>query len=196
MAASPDSANTPDDLSSTVYAQLRAIAGGLLREERAGHTLQPTALVHEAWMRLAGSHNLRGASREQFFAAAAVALRRVLVDHARARAAAKRGGAHAGGDAGLEASAERGPAIRVALDAELLPAPASESDAGGVDAAALGAILEDFGAQYPRQLRVVELRFFAGWTIERIAEDVGVSVRTVANDWDFAKAWLRTRLGV
>lgn len=182
--------DTPDDLSSTVYAQLRALAGGLLRDERAGHTLQPTALVHEAWVRLAGSHNLQGASREQFFAAAAVALRRVLVDHARARGALKRGGSSRAD----QAHGVHVPGVRVALDADLLPAREGVTEGEGIDAAALGRVLEDFGEQYPRQLRVVELRFFASWTVERIAEDLGVSPRTIANDWDFAKAWLRTRL--
>jgi RNA polymerase sigma-70 factor, ECF subfamily len=153
-----------------VYGELRRRAGGYFRRERPGHTLQPTALVHEAYVRLIGLQGqLR--SRSQFFGVASNLMRRILVDHARRRRAAKRG------------------AIRVSLD-----------DAHGavvdreVDLVRLDDALVELAALDPRQGRVVELRYFGGLTLEEAAEVLGVSVATVKRDWTLARAWLFDRL--
>jgi RNA polymerase sigma-70 factor, ECF subfamily len=153
-----------------VYGELRRRAGGYLRRERPGHTLQPTALVHEAYVRLVGLQGqLR--SRSQFFGVASNLMRRILVDHARRRRAAKRG------------------AIRVALD----DAHAAVVDRE-VDLVRLDDALSELSALDPRQGRVVELRYFGGLTVEEAAEVLGVSVATVKRDWTLARAWLFDRL--
>jgi RNA polymerase sigma-70 factor, ECF subfamily len=153
-----------------VYGELRRRAGGYLRRERPGHTLQPTALVHEAYVRLIGLQGqLR--NRSQFFGVASNLMRRILVDHARRRRAAKRG------------------AIQVALD-----------DAHGavvereVDLVRLDDALSELSTLDARQGRVVELRYFGGLTLEEAAEVLGVSVPTVKRDWTLARAWLFDRL--
>lgn len=157
-----------------LYAELRRLAGQHLRRERSGHTLQPTALAHEAWMRLAGSQNLdRPADdRARFLAAASVTIRRVLVDHARSRATAKRGGRWA----------------RVEVE---LP---QASPVDPIDLLALDEALAELTALHPRQAQVVELRFFGGLSGDETAELLGVSPRTVDGDWRVARAWLATRL--
>lgn len=158
---------------SLLYAELRALARRYLRGERTEHTLQPTALVHEAWLRLIDAEPGAARDRKQFFALAATMMRRVLVDHARARAAGKRGGR----------------AVRISLsDVE----PASESD--GVDVLALHEALGGLASGNPRQARVVELRFFCGLDLEEAAVALGVSVDTVKADWRFARAWLNREL--
>lgn len=162
-----------DELLPLVYDHLRGIASSQLRLERDDHTLQATALVHEAYLKLAQSNSLSVADRGHFFRVAARAMRQILVDHARARHRAKRGG-----------SGER-----VVLEPEHAVAPSPEEDVLAVDAA-LGrlAVLE------PRQANVIELRYFAGLSIEQTAESLGVSIATVKRDWQVARAWLQRDL--
>jgi RNA polymerase sigma factor (TIGR02999 family) len=162
-----------DELVPLVYAELRRQARRALRREGEGHTLQATALVHEAWLRLDGQHDARWESRTQFLAVAAQMMRRVLVDHARTRRALKRGGGEMQvtlGDAAHVVSAS-------ALD--LL-----ELD----DALARLAILD------PRKARLVELRYFAGLSIPEAAEAMGISQATVIREWAVARMWLRREL--
>ena len=157
-----------------VYAELRRIAGGLLRDERPDHTLQATALVNEAYLRLAGTREMRLENRRHFYGAAATAMRRILVDHARHRKAEKRGG----------------PDVqRVSLD-EAIDTPIDVR----VDFERLDEALEAFAAIAPAQAKVVELRYFVGLSIEATAEVLEVSPATVKRHWVFARAWLLNRL--
>ena len=156
-----------------VYEELRSLANGFLRREGAGHTLQPTALVHEAYFRLTGRSRATIRERAHFFAVAAQAMRRILVDHARRRRADKRIGAR----------------NRVPLDA--FPPLAVEPD---VDVYALHEVLTDLADINARQAQVVELRFFGGLTNAEVAEVLQVSVATVERDWHAARLWLRRRL--
>jgi RNA polymerase sigma factor (TIGR02999 family) len=155
-----------------VYAELRRIAGANLRRETPGHTLQPTALVNEAYLRLAPTCSFE--NRRHFFAAAAESMRRILVDHARKRRSDKRGG-------GLERVTLSG--IEVA------------SGDGGLDVLAVDAALTQLAAARPRLAELVNLRCFAGMSIEEAAAALGVSPATVKRDWAFARAWLAERLG-
>jgi RNA polymerase sigma factor (TIGR02999 family) len=166
-------ASAADRLLPVVYAELRRLAAGSLRRERAGHTLQPTALVNEAWMRLAGQ-SAPWQNRAHFLGVAAGAMRRVLVDHARRRQARKRGG----GD------------LRVTLVDPPAPGGGNEIDLVRLDGA-----LERLAALDERQARMVTMRFFAGLTVEETAEALGVSEKTVKRDWAAAKAYLRRELG-
>jgi RNA polymerase sigma factor (TIGR02999 family) len=159
-----------DALTPIVYRELRQIAGAYLSRERSGHTLQPTALVHEAWMRLANTDHPSFAHRKQFYALAAQIMRRILVDHARAANADKRGGG----------------AIRTTLGA----ADAAAEGATIVDLLALDEALEQLRAVSERQARVVELRYFGGLTVEEIADLVGVSPATISREQKAAEAWL------
>lgn len=152
-----------------LYSELRALAGRQMRSERADHTLQPTALVHEAFMRMVGGEPVPWKDRAHFFAVAAGTMRRILVDHARKHGAAKRGG---GGR-------------RVTLHDEI-----AADESGQVDVLALEEALTRLAAADERAAKVVELRFFAGLEIEETAEVLGVSPGTVKRDWRFAKAWL------
>jgi RNA polymerase sigma factor (TIGR02999 family) len=161
-----------DALLPLVYAELRKVAAGYLRNERAGHTLQPTALVHEAYLHLAGLHSIDWQNRAHFVGVAARLMRRVLVDHARARRAAKREGV-------LE---------RVTLDEALA---AGEAD---VDLIALDEALDRLESFDPRLCRVVELRYFGGLTNQEISEALGISTATVDRDRVAATAWLRKEL--
>lgn len=163
-----------DRLVPALYGELRALAGKLLQEERRGHTLEPTALVHEAYLRLAGAKDLGCESREQFLAWAARVMRQVLVSHARARKRQKRGGG----------------AQRVPLDEVLVRFEESASDLESLDEA-----LDDLARLDPRKSRMVELRFFGGLTNEEVATVLGISRATVERDWRFVRAWLRARLG-
>jgi RNA polymerase sigma-70 factor, ECF subfamily len=163
-----------DERTQSLYRTLRDLAAGSLARERAGHTLQPTALVHEAWLRLARDGTEAWGDEAQFLAAGARVLRQVLVDHARRRSAAKRGGDR----------------LRVTLDE--LPA---QSGAEALDVLALDEALERLAEQHPRAARVVELRFFAGLGGEEAARLLGISPRTVDGDWSFARAWLIRALG-
>lgn len=158
-------------LLSAVYRDLKEIAWRHMQRERPDHTLQPTALVHEAFLRLAPASECEYQDRQHYLRAASLAMRRVLVDHARARNAVKREGA-----------------LRVTLD---------ESIAGSdspVDALDLSDALERLAEAEPRCAEVVQLRFFAGLEVTEIAELLGVSVATVKRDWRFAKAWLSHQL--
>ena len=158
-----------------VYDELRAIARAHLKRERPGHTLQPTALVNEVWLRFMRGADLDLSNRSHFLAVAANAMRRLLVDHARARDAAKRGG-------GWE---------RVSLSEQSGPTPRAQID---VDIVALHEALERLEQLGERLARVVELRFFGGLTVKEAAEVLGVAPVTVEKDWTKAKAWLRLEL--
>jgi RNA polymerase sigma-70 factor, ECF subfamily len=156
-----------------VYDELRRIAAGHLRRERHAHTLQPTALVNEAYLRLAGQTHADWRNRAQFFAVAAQLMRRILVDHARERLAGRRGG----GWTRLSLA----EADRAAGESEL-------------DILALDEALGDLAAFAPRQSRVVELRYFAGLEMKEAAAALGLSEATVTRDWRAAKAWLYRQL--
>jgi RNA polymerase sigma factor (TIGR02999 family) len=156
-----------------VYAELRRLARHYMRSERANHTLQPTALVNEAYLRLIAQPGVSWQSRAHFFAAAAQLMRRILVDHARAHRAGKRGGAQQ----------------QVTLDENLL-SPESAS----VDVLAVHEALENLAKLDARQARIVELHFFGGLTFEEIAHVLGTSERTVKRDWAMARAWLKLEL--
>ena len=162
-----------DELLPLVYEELRSLAAAYLRRERTGHTLQPTALVHEVYLRLAGAANADWRGRAHFLAVAAKAMRNTLVNHALARKAAKRGG-----------GAER----------VLLSGVAIASSRGEVDSLALHEALERLMALDGRKGRVVEMRFFGGLTSEEIAHVLGVSLSTVEADWRMARAWLALEL--
>ncbi|MEY2558321.1 MAG: hypothetical protein QOE34_1746 [Verrucomicrobiota bacterium] len=152
-----------------VYEELRRLAREYLRRERSDHTLQATALVHEAYLRLVDEKSATWKDRAHFYGIAARLMRRILVDHARAHNAAKRGG--------LEQ--------KLALDeARDLPAPAA------TDLVALDGALENLAKTYPRKSEVVELKFFGGLEANEIAEFLQVSEKTVLRDWSFAKLWL------
>jgi RNA polymerase sigma factor (TIGR02999 family) len=167
--------SVPPAIVAEVYDQLRALAQDWMKRERAGHTLDATALVHEAYLRLADQTRAAWERPEHFFALAATMIRRVLVDHARARLSRKRGG-------------DRG---RLTLSGV-----GEETDAGtGPDLVELDGALDALAGADPRAARVVELRYFAGLGVEDTAAVLGVSARTVKNDWAFARAWLRERLG-
>ena len=157
-----------------VYAELRRIAAGELRNERRDHTLQPSALVHEAYLRLLGRDDVQWENRAHFFVTAAGTMRRVLIDYARHRRARKRFGALQRVD--LE---DRPPMVADADIERLLV----------VDDA-----LTKLAAWDERQAQVVELRFFGGLTVEETAEVLEVSPKTVKRDWSMARAWLQTRL--
>jgi RNA polymerase sigma factor (TIGR02999 family) len=152
-----------------VYAELRAIAGRCMRRERPDHTLQPTVLVHEAYLRLAGQAGVQWQSRAHFFGFAAQVMRRVLLDYAREHCALKRGGA----------------AVRISLDDVFL---VTEDQLDKV--LMLDESLNKLAAIDPQQSRVTELRFFAGMTVEETAEVMGMSTATVKREWSHAKAWL------
>jgi len=157
-----------DALMPVVYGELRQIADAYLRRERTGHTLQPTALVHEAWLRLIKTDDPSFTHRRQFFALAAQMMRRILVDHARALNADKRGGG----------------AIKTSLD--VVPGVADQT----VELIALNEALDQLGRVSPRQARVIELRYFGGLGVEEMAEVLGVSPATVSRDQKTAEAWL------
>jgi RNA polymerase sigma factor (TIGR02999 family) len=155
-----------------LYAELRRIAAVRMRAEDPSHTLTPTALVHEAYVRLLNSAELQFQDRSHFLAVAAQAMRRILVDHARAKRAARRGGGQ------VAASQEYDIAI-----------PETEDDILALDEA-----LSRLAEMSPRQCRVVELRYFAGLTEEQVAEVLGVTRRTVNRDWQVARAWLHSQM--
>jgi len=165
-----------DDLFPMVYEELRSLAASYLAGERVGHTLQPTALVNEAYLRLvghAGGEELAWDSRAHFFGAASRAIRRILTDHARGRGREKRGGARA----------------RVPLESVDLSSPEP-----GVDLVGLDESLTRLAALDAQKARVVECRFYGGLTEEQTARVLGVSPSTVTRDWRFARSWLRRDL--
>ena len=177
-------AQASDSLVRLVYAELRRQARIALRREGEGHTLQPTALVHEAWLRLGDQHDARWESRTQFFAIAAQTMRRVLLDHARARRAAKRGGG--GVQLTLGGADERRAAGGARAD--------DESSLDAVDVIALDDALARLAELDPQKARLVDLRYFAGLSIPEAAEVLGVSTATVGREWAVARMWLRREL--
>jgi RNA polymerase sigma factor (TIGR02999 family) len=170
-AAATGDARAAADLLPVVYAELRELAAARLAHEKAGHTLQPTALVHEAYLRLVGDQKF--AHRGHFFAAAAEAMRRILIDHARKRATRKRAAT----------------GVRVDLDPEMFAAPDRPDDLLALDEA-LGHLERD----EPQVAALVKLRYFAGLTIPQAAEALGVSPRTADAWWAFARAWLLAKV--
>lgn len=161
-------------LAELVERELRSLAAAYLRRERSGHTLQATALAHEAWLRLSTRPDVPWSDRESFLPVAARAIRRILVDHARKKRAAKRGGA-----------GER-------VELETIVAGGEPQDP--LDVLALEEALGKLEVQAPRQARVVELRFFGGLDVDETARVLGVSPRTVALDWAVARLFLRAEL--
>ncbi len=157
-----------------VYSELRKLAGNYLRRERQGHTLQPTALVNEAYLKLIDQRNAKWQNRAQFFGVAAQLMRRILVDHARAHQAAKRGGS----------DQER---LSITSAERIVKQPE-------VDLLALHEALEELATLDPQQERIVELRFFGGLSIEETAEVLAIGHATVERDWKMARAWLRRKL--
>jgi RNA polymerase sigma-70 factor (ECF subfamily) len=157
-----------------VYRELQSRAGRHMRGERRDHTLQPTALVDETYLRLGHKDRINRQSRPHFYAVASGEMRRILVDHARHRAAAKRGG----------------PPEKVPLDAAAVYGASRPADLLALDDA-----LQQFAKWAPRQARIVEMLFFGGLTEAEIAEVPGISVRTVKRDWSAARAWLHGELG-
>lgn len=170
------SPNAVDRLMPLVYDQLRALAAGAMSNERSGHTLQPTALAHEAYMRLVGEQQVAWQDRAHFMAIVARCVRQILINHANARGAAKRGGG--------------APTVTLA-DPEMR----GGGDTAPVDALILEELLGHLATLHERQARVVELRFYGGLTVEQTAHVLGVSPRTVGVDWRFARAWLAAKLG-
>ncbi len=174
-ADSPPPDRRPDTLLPDAYAELRRRAEDYLRRERADHTLQPTALVHEAYAKLVdGDSDHPYRDRAHFVASSARAMREILVDHARAKGAQKRGA----------------NAARVTLHEAATPADR------GVDLLELHEALTRLAELDARKARMVELRFFGGLTIDEIAAELGVSHMTVSNDWRMAQAWLSRELGL
>jgi RNA polymerase sigma factor (TIGR02999 family) len=159
-----------------VYAELRKIADGVLRGERAEHTLQPTALVHEAYLRLTGLRELKLQNRRHFYGAAAKAMRRILIDHARHRNARKRGG---------------GDVHHVPID-EALDARATLDP--GFDVERLDLALAALATVAPDKARIVELRYFAGLSVDETAALLEIAPATVKRHWAFARAWLYREL--
>ena len=165
-----------EDLTRLVYAELRRLAGWMLKNERQGHTLQPTALVHELYLRLVPTPGIDWKCRSQFFSIAANVMRRILVDHARRRSAGKR-----------------------TIEEPIVMGEGTMSLAGP-DNLEVDLALSRFAKDHPRQAQIVELRFFGGLTNEEIVEAMRtsgeqVSLRTVERDWRFSRAWLQDAIG-
>src|SRR5215468_9475283 len=170
-----DNAKPSEELLPQVYAELRRLAASKLAAEAPGQTLQPTALVHEAWLRMGGPTERAWADRAHFFAAAAEAMRRILVDNARRKQSAK----HGGGRQRLES------------DAEAVAAAESESNLIALDAA-----LTRLAEQDPIKAKLVELRYFAGLTGDQAAAALGMSASSADRLWVYTRAWLRRELGL
>jgi RNA polymerase sigma factor (TIGR02999 family) len=173
--ASSGDARATNELFPLVYDELRRIAAQHLGEERIGHTLQPTALVHEAYLRLVGSDDVKWENRAHFFGAAAQAIRRILVDHARTRGRLKRGGPDL---------------ARTPLEGLDMAAPPSSD----TDMLALDEALTRLNNLDPAKARVVELRYFGGLSLEDTARTMDISVATVSRYWEFARVWLHREL--
>lgn len=159
-----------DELLPLVYDELRRLAQHHLQSERPDHTLQATALVHEAYLRLVDQTRTEWKNRAHFFAVAAQAIRRILIDHARSKGRVKRGGG----------------AQKLSLE----DVPTLAANDSYTDLLALDDALEALAAEHARPARVVEMRFYAGLTTREVAEVLGVSTRTIEGDWQFARAWL------
>jgi len=162
-----------DQLMPIVYDELRLQAARYLRREQAGHTLQTTALIHEAYVRLVDQRNVQWQNRAHFFGIAAQLMRRILVDHARTKKRVKRGGSN----------------VRVSLGDATVAVKGQDLDVVALDEA-----LDRLARIDEQQSRVVELRFFSGLTVEETAEVMGISTATVKRDWSMAKAWLHREL--
>lgn len=162
-----------DRLLGLVYDPLRVIAERHLHREREGHTLQPTALVHELYLRLVDQRSVAWNDRTHFFAVAAQVMRRILVDHARRRNSDKRGGG--------VTPVTIGAALEVAAQEQF-------------DVVALDVALQNLEQVFPQQAKIVELRFYGGLTIDETAEALGISAATVSREWTMARAWLRRAL--
>ena len=163
-----------DDLLPLIYDELRRRAAAYLRRERPNHTLQPTALVHEAYLKLIDQRQDNWASRDHFFAIAAQAMRRILVDHARGRHRQKRGGSNE--------------------DLPLEDALLAAADEANVDLIALDEAMKKLAKLDPQQERVVELRYFGGMSLDEAADAMSISRATAARDWQVAKAWLHREM--
>lgn len=166
-------ADAPEQLMPLVYQELRGLARQYLQRERGDHTLQPTALVHEAYLRLVDQSRVQWQNRAQFFGVAAQLMRRILVDHARAHVAAKRGG----------------HAEHISLDEAQISPETRAAELLDLDEA-----LTELAVVDVRKSRVVELRFFGGLSIDETAEAMGVNAATVRRDWTVAKTWLHHRI--
>lgn len=164
----------PDEVFPLVYDELHRRAHSYLRRERLGHTLQTTALIHETYLKLREQHNFEWESRAHFFAICATLMRRILVDYAKTKHRAKRGGG----------------AVHVPVEGLMLAA--SKTD--GIDLLALDDALTRLAKLDPQQARIVELRFFSGFSIEDTAAVLGISPSSVKREWRAAKAWLRHEL--
>jgi len=164
-----------DRLMRLVYEPLRAIAERQLQRERAGHTLQPTALVNELYVKFAEQRRVDWHDRVHFFAVAAQVMRRILVDHARRKKSDKRGG----------------DAVPVSIDAAVEICEQQDFDIVALDLA-----LERLAEIFPQQARIVELRFYGGLTLDETAEAMGISAATVSREWTMARAWLRRAMNV
>lgn len=173
LEASAKERKLSSDLLNLVYGELRRLAGRLMVSERRNHTLEPTALVHEAFLRLVDQSRVDWQGRTHFFAVAAQAMRRVLIDHARGKHSLKRGGDW----------------NRVELQDQT-----HAFSVEAVDCMALDEAIRKLEQLDPRQSKVVEMRFFAGMSVEEVSEALGVSKRTVEGEWTHAKAWLRREL--
>jgi len=161
-------------LTPLVYQELKRLAGNYLRKERPGHTLQPTALVNEAYLRLADQRSMKWQNRAQFFGIAAQLMRRILVDHARLKYAEKRGGPDQ-------------QKLSIASAGEISTTP-------NLDVLAVHEALEELSTFDPQQARIVELKFFGGLSIEETAEVMSIGHATVERDWRMARAWLQRKL--
>ena len=170
----PGDRHAEEQLFADVYTELRAIAARYLRRERTNHTLQPTALVHEAYLKLVGQTRVDWQGRAHFLAFAAQAMRQILVDHARRHRAAKRGGKR----------------HRIVLDDNLVVEVNRD-----VDLLALEDALTKLTKLDPRQAQMIELRFFGGLSIAEVAKVMGMSKRSVEREWTMVRAWLRRELG-
>lgn len=170
-----DGDDQESELFDALYGELRSLAAAHLRRERSDHTLQPTALVHEAWLKLSVQDELPADGRSRFLAVASQAMRRILVDHARGKGRTKRGDGRA----------------RVDLDPSILAVGESEN----LDLMALDEALVALDDASTRQARIVELRFFGGLPEAEIAAILGISERSVQRDWRIARAWLLARMG-
>jgi len=167
-------AQAAEELLPLVYEELRKLAAAKMAHEQPGHTLQPTALVHEAWLRLSGAEVPSFQNRAHFFGAAAEAMRRILIERARRRLAAKRGGG----------------AVDVYLDEIEIPSPVADDD----QLLAVNEALEKFAALDPRKAELVKLRYFVGMSFDEAATALGIAVPTAKQWWAYARAWLTVEL--
>jgi RNA polymerase sigma factor (TIGR02999 family) len=172
-AISAGESQASEQLLPLVYDELRRLAGARMAQEAAGHTLQPTALVHEAWLRLAGGQKQSWENRAHFFGAAAEAMRRILIERARRKSRLKRGS---------------GQALLDIADLDVLAAMPDEK------VLLVDEALEQLKREDPEKAKIVMLKFFAGLTNEQAAEILNVNERTVRRQWEFAKAWLFDRI--